>query len=339
MVVSYKCPNCAANLLFDPDARKMVCGFCGSRLNPYDVASEEATEGFCIGEEWQETETYCCDSCGAQVIAGELTSATFCVYCGSPAMIKERLSGGVKPVRIIPFTYGKEEAKKAFLTWCSSKRLMPGKFTSQTNVEKLTGMYVPFWLFDYAVDVDVKVSTLTSEKDSDNSSSISRLERRKHGFLLWEKVPVDGSKHIEDELMELLEPYNYDQLQLFEMKYLAGFFAEKFDVTQNELKAKVEARIKRYVHDAVTESLETGLFPLKSTDVSHYYPPVAEYVLLPVWFLNFKYLGRMYSFAMNGQTGQIAGDIPTSLWKVLLIGLGLSAVLCPLFYFIGGLLI
>ena len=30
--------------------------------------------------------------------------------------------------------------------------------------------------------------------------------------------------------------------------------------------------------------------------------------LLPVWFLNTKWNGKTYSFAMNGQTGKIIGD-------------------------------
>ena len=40
-----------------------------------------------------------------------------------------------------------------------------------------------------------------------------------------------------------------------------------------------------------------------------------EYVLLPVWMVNVKYNGKMYPFAMNGQTGKMIGDIPYSKGK------------------------
>jgi len=36
----------------------------------------------------------------------------------------------------------------------------------------------------------------------------------------------------------------------------------------------------------------------------------AKYVLLPVWMLNTKYNGKIYTFAMNGQTGKMTGAFP-----------------------------
>ena len=37
-----------------------------------------------------------------------------------------------------------------------------------------------------------------------------------------------------------------------------------------------------------------------------------SYALLPVWFLKYEYEGQMYGFAVNGQTGEAAGDLPYS---------------------------
>ena len=42
------------------------------------------------------------------------------------------------------------------------------------------------------------------------------------------------------------------------------------------------------------------------------------YVLLPVYMVNVKYMGKMYTFAMNGQTGKFIGNIPLDKKKVLL---------------------
>ena len=48
-----------------------------------------------------------------------------------------------------------------------------------------------------------------------------------------------------------------------------------------------------------------------------------------MWLLNTRWQGKTYTFAMNGQTGQFVGDLPTDMgkfWKYLLgIGLGLGA--------------
>ena len=41
MATSYKCPNCAANCVFDADQQKMSCEYCGAAISPEDVAGDE----------------------------------------------------------------------------------------------------------------------------------------------------------------------------------------------------------------------------------------------------------------------------------------------------------
>ena len=40
------------------------------------------------------------------------------------------------------------------------------------------------------------------------------------------------------------------------------------------------------------------------------YDGKAKYALMPVWILNTKYQDKMYTFAMNGQTGKLVGSLP-----------------------------
>ena len=56
-----------------------------------------------------------------------------------------------------------------------------------------------------------------------------------------------------------------------------------------------------------------------------------KYGLFPVWFLNTKWNGKTYSFAMNGQTGKMVGDLPAdqgAFWKFVgLRGVILGAII------------
>ena len=48
----------------------------------------------------------------------------------------------------------------------------------------------------------------------------------------------------------------------------------------------------------------------------------ATYALLPVWILNTKWKDKLYTFAMNGQTGKFIGNLPCDkgkFWRMLLI--------------------
>ena len=66
----------------------------------------------------------------------------------------------------------------------------------------------------------------------------------------------------------------------------------------------------------------------------------SDYIMLPVFMVNIKYRDKMYTFAMNGQTGKIVGDLPLGRKEVILWTL-LVLVLSSLVFillFIGGII-
>ena len=68
-----------------------------------------------------------------------------------------------------------------------------------------------------------------------------------------------------------------------------------------------------------------------------------DYSLLPIWILTYrKKRGRkdkVYTYAMNGHTGKIYGDLPFSIPKLLLLFGTVAGVLGALFTLIGRFLI
>ena len=46
-----------------------------------------------------------------------------------------------------------------------------------------------------------------------------------------------------------------------------------------------------------------------------------DYILLPVFMVNIKYKDKIYTFAMNGQTGEIVGNIPLDKTRTVLFSL------------------
>jgi DNA-directed RNA polymerase subunit RPC12/RpoP len=345
MPISYKCPNCAANLQFDPDAKRMVCNFCGSEMYPEDVIEPESGRNEQSAEDWQdETEIYSCGSCGAEVIVGKDLSATFCAFCGSPTIISSHYTGGTKPTMIIPFSYGREEAEKEFKKWCAGKVFLPRKFKSRASIEKLTPMYVPFWLYDYQVDINMVIINYTirdvpGTDDKPDKKEMGAFECRKRGPLIWEKVPIVASRDMSDIAVEMIEPFNYSKAKPFEMKYMAGFFAQRCAYSDKNLIGKIRERIKSNAKDAVMDSFDDEHLPVSADDYSLYPIPDSEFALLPVWFLTYTQGKRKYVFLLNGQTGSVAGEIPVSPVRIGLLALGLSAVILPVLYFLGGLLL
>lgn len=92
---------------------------------------------------------YNCQSCGAQLVADEYTSATFCSYCGNPTLVEDRLQGEFKPQLIIPFKINKEQAVDIYRKWLKKGPLTPKELSTSSTIEKISGVYVPFWLYSY----------------------------------------------------------------------------------------------------------------------------------------------------------------------------------------------
>ena len=129
---------------------------------------------------------------------------------------------------------------------------------------------------------------------------------------------MDGSEKIDDTMMEAIEPYDYQELEPFQLSYLSGYMADRYDREPDELTDRVHARMEESMRRAVRNTVigYDTVIPVQE-DIRITGKGQVKYALLPVWFLNTKWNGKTYSFAMNGQTGKIIGDIPVG--KDLLI--------------------
>ena len=116
-----------------------------------DISGRE----MCIRDRGQQTEemtVYHCPSCGAEIVTDATTAATQCFYCHNPVVLSGRLSGEFRPEYVIPFAIPKEEAEKRFLHWARSKRFVPRDFFHKSRIQKLSGVYFPYWMVDCKLD-------------------------------------------------------------------------------------------------------------------------------------------------------------------------------------------
>ena len=125
----------------------------------------------------------------------------------------------------------------------------------------------------------------------------------------------------------------------FNTAYLAGYLADKYDVSAEQSMERANERIRQSIDDEFRETVR-GYDHVDSHNVNM---TVAngcyKYALYPVWILNTSWNGEKFTFAMNGQTGKFVGNIPTDKKAVvtasLLLGAGISAVLCGLSFLAG----
>ena len=319
----YKCPACGGAMEFDSKTQKMKCPYCDTvaDLSDFEETQSEKTaskEGAEQGETQEAAEEgammlYVCESCGGEILADKTTGATSCPYCGNKVVMKGQFDGALRPDYIIPFKKDKKQAKEAYRKHLEGKKFLPGVFKQQNHIDEIKGVYVPFWLFDTDVDAQVRyrATKVHTWSDSDyDYTETSHFMVHRGGSVGFEHVPVDGSSKMADDLMESIEPYNISDAVHFQTAYLAGYVADKYDVTAEESVDRANQRVKRSTEEVFAETVEgyTTVTP-ENTNVQ-FHGGKARYALYPVWLLNTTWNGNQYVFAMNGQTGKFVGDLP-----------------------------
>lgn len=344
--VTFRCPSCGADMKFDAEMGMMKCEFCDTVTaveNFDDENRDPVEEDVTAGEFEQDNEEiflhkYKCSSCGAEILADDHTSATFCNFCGMPAMIEERLQGEKKPAFVIPFKIKKEVAVETYTAWAKKGIMTPSKFYAQATIDKITGIYVPFWLYDYHARMHLKAMGTRTRSETRGSYRYTHTD---HYHIIrdieteYVKIPADASEKMPDDVMDKLEPFNYGDLTDFEMPYLSGYYAEKYNYSANDMSPRLERRVKDYISSEVMSTI-IGYGGLRVTERRMNIQKLrAKYALLPVWILNCTYRGKNFMFAMNGQTGRVVADKPISAGKVMGWFSGLTVSISLVLYIIG----
>lgn len=347
MAETLKCLNCGGDLKWIPEKQGWVCEWC-DKIHTQDelkAFTEEADAKLDTQVEEKATRevtedgvvvTYKCTYCGAEVVTTEETSATFCVYCQRPIVLESQVSGEFKPSVVLPFKHTKEKALSQFKDFLKGKRFLPDAYIADQNIEKLTGIYIPFWLYDgdVAFDVQGEADIVTTSRQGDyrlTKTDTYRVIRK--GQLGIKNIPVDASSKTPDDIMDSIEPFDFSELKKFATPYLSGFLAERYDVGRDESFGRAKTRFEGSAENKVNASLSKYGSVRKQVNNKQVKNVTAKYGLLPTWLLHSKFEEKTYTFAMNGQTSKILGNLPMDRNKMIKFGaivFGVSGVGCAI---------
>ncbi|NLL77979.1 MAG: hypothetical protein GX235_12175 [Clostridiales bacterium] len=304
----FRCKNCGGNTVFSPSVGKMYCPHCDG------IDSEE--------KEDKGTQTECVN-CGAPLTIGEYNSTCQCEYCGSYIILNERVDGKYRPDLVLPFKIDKKSVVDMLRAEFKKRIFTPESFLSEATLKDMKGIYVPFWMYDYAARYEyegkgTKVRVWTTGDTEYTETSYYRIERDMN--VDFDKIPVDASIAMQNDVMDLMEPYDYQQLEGFAEKYMSGFFGEIYNEDSDTLEDRARTKANKDMEDLLQGTISgyTTVVP-ENKNVTMNKKGV-HYTLLPVWHYLYKYKDKDYDFYVNGQTGKIIGSTPVSKAKVLSYG-------------------
>lgn len=303
----FKCKNCGGNAIYHPDKKAMWCPHCES------LDAEERVESPSLEN---------CGNCGAPLEGvGEYTSALKCAHCGAYLILKDRVEGENRPDLILPFQISRQGAEEAMKKEFGRRIFTPASFLSRKSLEGMEGSYVPFWLYDYHSNIDyegkaTKVQVYVRGDTEYTETSHYRVVRKMD--IDFQKIPADASKRMADDVMDLMEPYEYRALENFTEKYMSGYEGERVNFGQEELEERVEARARRNSEELLNDTISgysTCVTLHKDISLTR---NRAYFALLPVWVYRYTFRGKEYTYHVNGQTGKVIGQTPTDTGKAIL---------------------
>ena len=302
----FKCKNCGGNAVYHPDKKAMWCPHCDSLDSQERLDSENMKN---------------CTNCGAPLEQiGEFTSALKCSHCGAYIILKDRVEGEMRPHLILPFEISKERAIEILKKEFGNRILTPDSFLNHATLEHFEGSYVPFWLYDYLTQIDyagkaTRVRVYHSGDYEVTETSHYQVVRKMD--VHFDKVPIDASNRMADDIMDLMEPYEYRALQNFEEKYMSGFEGEAANFSESQEEERVKNKVKENAESLLAETIAgyTTCVPLhKNIDMIK---QKAQVALMPVWVYHYHFRGKEYVYHVNGQTGKVIGKTPTDRKKAL----------------------
>lgn len=316
----FKCKNCGGSVVYEPRRGVMYCPHCEGENSEDRIDNGSMTQ---------------CVNCGAPIEVRDYISACRCGHCGSYLVLNERVEGIYEPHMILPFCVSKQAAVDAMNREFSRRLFTPSDFMSAKSLEKMEGIYVPFWLYDYDAAYDyagegTKVRTWTSGNTEYTETSYYEVIRRMD--VDFDRIPVDASYAMEDGIMDLMEPYNYQEMEGFDPKYMSGFYGEIYNQGAPELEGRAQVKARNSAQEMMQTSLG-GYSSIRTfrNDLTLSRNGV-HYALMPVWKYLYQYKGQIYQYHVNGQTGKVIGTTPVSKAKVLSYATSVLAVVTAACY-------
>ena len=280
-----------------------------------------------------------CPQCGAAVDLPAEQIASRCAFCESPLVDGSGVTEQID--RVAPFSVDKRQAGSLLSQHVQGRWFIPEDLRKAGQPEKLKGVLIPFWCYDaetrsswnakqgiywyrtetYTTRVNGKLVTRTRqvrETEWFNSSGTHVASYDDH--------LVSGSRGLSEPESNELEPFDLGQTHPYSPALLAGWIAERPTVPRAEAHSTANQELANVENAAIRSFLPGDTVSDVNNQTSMEISQL-ELVMLPVWVGTYRSQGKVVRLLVNGQTGEVVADLPTSWTKIILLVLAILAVL------------
>jgi hypothetical protein len=147
-------------------------------------------------------------------------------------------------------------------------------------------------------------------------------------------VLIPGTTSLSAKRLHDLEPWDLPEIQPYNPAFLSGFKAQRYQIDLEQGFVLMKEVIAGTIEDDVKDDIggdEQSIDQLST----HYSGITFKHLLLPVYAGAYRFNGKVFQIVVNGRTGEIQGDRPYSVWKILLLIAFLLVVVLIVVYLTG----
>ena len=338
----YPCTACGADLLYEPKDGFLSCPYCGHK-EPIPASAEEVQE--------RSFEQYLqirpdqleqlaanaldvrCQSCGATVTFTPPETARQCDFCGVQIVAQAKSADPIlAPEGVLPFRITQQEANAGLRKWLQSRWFAPNALKQFARPNAISGVYLPFWTYDtnttshytgergehyyvtenyYTTDSQGKQVAQTRQVRHTNwypaSGTVSRW---------FDDVLVPATISLAANRLEALEPWDLAEIRPYDPAFLSGFKAQRYQVDLGMGFERVKLVAASVIQSDVRSDIG-GDEQRVHNIATHYSGITFKHLLLPVYAGAYHFNQKLYQIVVNGRSGEIQGDRPYSVWKIV----------------------
>jgi Zn finger protein HypA/HybF involved in hydrogenase expression len=328
----YPCATCGANVEFAPGTTVLKCPYCGAEtpLVPTGARVREHAYAEFAGLARKPVATlapysFTCRGCGAVTQSDKISDR--CQFCGAPLVADATSGEMVAPEAVVPFGLDRAALREALRKWASSRWFAPNGLKKVTEAESSHSTYLPHWTYD-ANTTSRYIGQrgehyYETETYTENGETKTRQVQRTRWYAAsgvvardFDDVLVAGTSRVSVKHLDKLEPWPLPEAQPYRPEFLAGNETLRYDVEPEAGLDTAKSRMAPIIEGDCRDDIGGDEQRVDSVDTD--YRDVAfKLMLLPVWIACYLHAGKTYNILVNGRTGEIAGERPYSVPKIV----------------------
>ncbi|MDA3963733.1 MAG: hypothetical protein PF961_23335 [Planctomycetota bacterium] len=345
----FPCHGCGADLEWKPGQQALTCPYCGHA--EAFALDETAIREYAFNDYLSDTDKQrgldidaraChCPGCAAIIDMDRTVAVQDCPFCGTMVEDQTAHDDRIRPEAVVPFRIERERARVVFTAWLASRWFAPSAFKREARADRFMGVYRSWWTFDSRTFSRWSGEAGTYYYVTRTRTVNGKTQTYRQRKTRWRRRSGTVERFFDDVLTAGftggLQPsgYQIESAKPYDAAVLAGFVCERYELDPKAAWPPARREIESELRQVCSRRLGGDTQRFLSVDTAHS-GITFKSLLLPVWHSTYRYKGKVYRIAINGQNGTVEAERPYSVLKITALVLAIIIVIAALWFAFGG---